>query len=61
MFIPPTSGRIASNKEMQSQRGDTHIHFNITTPDVQSFRKSQRQLFSDAHLAAEAHRARSGG
>jgi phage-related minor tail protein len=61
MFIPPTSGRIASNKEMQSQRGDTHIHFNITTPDVQSFRKSQRQIMSDAHLSAESHRLRSGG
>lgn len=68
MFIPQQHGFLVPNHALASSGGSrgggggtTHIHFNISTPDVQGFRKSQNQLFADAHRTAEAHRLRAGG
>lgn len=56
MFVPSGGGAIVPNHAMA---GPT-IVFNVQTPDVNSFQRSQAQLYQDAYRHAQLHGKRSG-
>jgi chromosome segregation ATPase len=61
VFVPPSSGRIVPNHELG---GSTVVNYsptyNISTPDANSFRRSQKQIMDDGVRHAERLRKRNG-
>lgn len=58
VFLPRSGGTIVPNDQLGGQA--VNITFNIQTPDVAGFQRSQSQLVSDAMRTAEVQRRRNG-
>jgi hypothetical protein len=61
LFVPHASGSVVPSLSVQQIRPfAVHQHFNISTPDANSFRRSQSQIVTEGVRAATRAHARNG-
>lgn len=61
MFVAPSNGSIVPNAQLAGAGGgDIHIHMNVSTPDVASFRQNSKALTADALRHAQQLSRRNG-
>jgi hypothetical protein len=58
LFVPDELPRFSGNSEQPKQQADSPvvIHMHISTPDTQTFRRSQGQIMTEAAMAIKKAR-----